>query len=90
LQNSSIVQIAFVDSALPKGDAMTFIDLVLVVCAISDPSACRVEHLYRESRGSIFQCMMRAPTEIAKWSTEHPAVRVTRWQCVYPDGSRHI
>lgn len=69
---------------------MNMVDLVLFVCSLSDPSACREQHLYREMRGDLAQCMMRAPSEIAKWSHEHPAVRVMRWKCIYPDGSRHI
>jgi hypothetical protein len=69
---------------------MTMIDLVLLVCSINDPSACREHHLYREARGDLMQCMMRAPTEIAKWSDEHPTVQVKRWKCIFPDGSRHI
>lgn len=69
---------------------MTMVDLVMLVCSLSDPETCREQHLYRESRGNLTQCMMRAPIEIAKWSAEHPAVRIARWKCVYPDGSRHI
>ncbi|TIP68929.1 MAG: hypothetical protein E5X63_46080, partial [Mesorhizobium sp.] len=51
---------------------------------------CREEHLYFESRGSLFQCMMLAPTEIAKWSQEHPKLRVKRWRCAFPNKDRTI
>jgi hypothetical protein len=69
---------------------MDLVDLVLTVCVLANPTNCREEHLYFESRGSLFQCMMLAPTQIAKWSETHPAVKVTRWQCVFSDGSRKI
>lgn len=69
---------------------MELIDLILTVCLMADPRDCRTEHLYFESRGSLFQCMLLAPPEIAKWSAEHPAHRVVRWRCAYPDGRREI
>ncbi|TIP68838.1 MAG: hypothetical protein E5X58_48475, partial [Mesorhizobium sp.] len=50
---------------------MDMVDLILTVCLIADPSNCRDEHLYFESRGSLVQCMVLAPSEIAKWSQEH-------------------
>ncbi len=69
---------------------MNMIDLVLTVCLVSNPDACRKEHLYFESRGSLFQCMILAPSEIAKWSAEHPALKVVRWTCAFPDKSRRV
>jgi hypothetical protein len=63
---------------------MELIDLVLTVCLTADPGKCRIEHLYFESRGSLFQCMLLAPPEIAKWSEEHPALKVVRWKCEFP------
>lgn len=69
---------------------MVLVEIVMLVCSLSDPSSCREEHLFRETRGSLNSCMSWAPTEIAKWAQEHPAVQVKRWKCVYPDSSRHI
>lgn len=66
------------------------VDLVLTVCALGDPTDCRTEHLYFESRGSLVQCMVLAPAEIAKWSEEHPELKVTRWTCTFPDEGREI
>ena len=57
---------------------MNMVDLILTVCLSANPGDCRDEHLYFESRGSLFQCMMLAPSEIAKWSQEHPALKVRR------------
>jgi hypothetical protein len=69
---------------------MGFIDLILTVCLLADPQKCRTEHLYFESRGSLTQCMFLAPPEIAKWTAEHPAHKVVRWRCAYPDKERDI
>ncbi|RWK41289.1 hypothetical protein [Mesorhizobium sp.] len=69
---------------------MDMVDLILTVCLIANPDNCREEHLYFESRGSLFQCMMLAPTEIAKWSQEHPKLRVKRWRCAFPNKDRTI
>ncbi|RUY56850.1 hypothetical protein EN965_33920, partial [Mesorhizobium sp. M7A.F.Ca.CA.001.05.1.1] len=48
------------------------------------------EHLYFESRGTLFQCMFLAPSEIAKWSQEHPTLKVMRWKCAFPSKERAI
>jgi len=69
---------------------MELIDLVLTVCLMADPAKCRTEHLYFENRGSLFQCMLLAPPEIAKWSERHPALRVVRWKCAYPENGREL
>ncbi|HTO32367.1 MAG TPA: hypothetical protein VL202_14510 [Pararhizobium sp.] len=69
---------------------MNLVDLVLTVCELANPASCRSEHLYFESRGTLFQCMMLAPTEIAKWSEGHPGVKIVRWKCIFPDIDREI
>jgi hypothetical protein len=43
-----------------------------------------------ESSGSLFQCMILAPAEIARWSAGHPALKIVRWRCAFPDKSRKI
>jgi hypothetical protein len=72
------------------GAAMNMIDLILTVCLSANPGNCREEHLYFESRGSLLQCMFLAPSEIAKWSLQHPARKVTRWRCAFPSQERSI
>ncbi|NRP69538.1 hypothetical protein ILFOPFJJ_00410 [Ensifer psoraleae] len=67
---------------------MNLVDLVLTVCMLANPTDCRTEHLYFESRGSLVQCMMLAPSEIAKWSESHPRLKIVRWKCVFPDGDQ--
>lgn len=69
---------------------MNLIDLVLTVCLLTDPGACRKEHIYFESEGPLFQCMFLAPARIAKWSGEHPTVKVVRWTCLPPNKGRDI
>lgn len=69
---------------------MDMVDLILTVCLSANPSSCRDEHLYFESHGSLMQCMFLAPSEIAKWSQEHPALKVTRWKCAFPSKERSI
>ncbi|MBB3238449.1 hypothetical protein [Phyllobacterium endophyticum] len=63
---------------------MEVVDLVLTICLLSDPTSCREERLHFESRGGLHNCMFLAPTEIAKWSGDHPKVKVVRWRCDYP------
>jgi hypothetical protein len=76
--------------ALGKGAELNLVDLVLTVCVLANPANCRTEHLYFQSRGSLIQCMTLAPAEIAKWSEGHPALKVVRWTCLFPDKGREI
>lgn len=69
---------------------MNIVDLVLTVCLLANPTSCRTEHLYFESRGSLVQCMLLAPAEIAKWTESHPGRKVVRWKCMFPDQGRDI
>lgn len=69
---------------------MNVVDLILTVCLISNPGNCRDEHLYFESRGSLVQCMVLAPAEIAKWSQEHATFKVRRWKCAFPTKGQAI
>lgn len=69
---------------------MDTVDLILTVCLSANPGNCRDEHLYFESRGSLFQCMILAPSEIAKWSQEHPGLKIVRWKCAFPSKERAI
>ncbi|PBC00754.1 hypothetical protein [Mesorhizobium sp. WSM3860] len=69
---------------------MSVVDLVLTVCLSASPGYCHDEHLNFESRGSLFQCMMLASSEIAKWSQEHPTFKVRRWKCAFPKKDREI
>lgn len=52
------------------------LSLVLTVCLMSDPQACREERAPTEA-GLPMECM-QAMTE---WANKHPWLRVTRWAC---------
>jgi hypothetical protein len=69
---------------------MNFVDLILTVCLVANPGECRDEHLQFENRGSLVQCIVLAPSEIARWSEDHPKLRVVRWKCAYPDKERAL
>ncbi|ASY58775.1 hypothetical protein [Sinorhizobium sp. CCBAU 05631] len=69
---------------------MNLVDLVLTVCMLADHTRCRTEHLYFQSHGSLVQCMMLAPAEIAKWSVSHPTLKIVRWKCVFPPEEQEI
>jgi hypothetical protein len=69
---------------------MNLVDLVLTACLASTGADCRQEHLYFENSGTLMQCMFMAQPEIAKWSMQHPHLKVTRWQCKYPDKAQSI
>lgn len=64
---------------------MNMVDLILTVCLTANPTNCRDEHLYFESHGSLWECIYTSPAEIAKWTEEHPALRVVRWKCAFPN-----
>ncbi|PST24142.1 hypothetical protein C7U60_09480 [Mesorhizobium plurifarium] len=69
---------------------MTLITLVMTVCLISSPEACREESLQLQESGSLTQCLFRSMTYIAQWSAEHPALRVKRWRCQPAEVGRMI
>lgn len=70
---------------------MSFIQLVLTVCALAQPGACEERRLtFSTENVSIIGCMLQAQPFIAQWTGEHPTLRVTRWRCVTPgaDGDK--
>jgi hypothetical protein len=38
-----------------------------------------------QTSGSLQSCMMQAQPYLAQWVGEHPAYRVMRWRCAWPD-----
>ncbi|SFK38685.1 hypothetical protein [Methylocapsa palsarum] len=63
---------------------MGFVELILTVCAIAQPTSCEEQALSFVDQGSLMQCMLQAPPTIAQWSDEHPARHVVKWRCAYP------
>jgi hypothetical protein len=64
---------------------MPIVDLIIAVCLSANPSACRDEHLYFESHGSLRQCMAEAMPTMAKWAGEHPQWKIVRFHCEWAD-----
>jgi hypothetical protein len=64
---------------------MSFVELVLTVCTLTQPVICDEKKLVLGSdTGSLHGCMLQAQPVIAQWSGEHPLLRVSRWRCVAP------
>jgi hypothetical protein len=64
---------------------MELIEIVLTVCAISQPGPCEDRHLQFAGSGSLTQCVMSAQPYIAQWISQHPEWSAVRWHCEYPD-----
>ncbi len=64
---------------------MNFIDLIVVVCSVTNPNICREEHLMFQTLGSLNACAMQAQPYLAQWIGEHPSLHVVRWRCEWPD-----
>jgi hypothetical protein len=60
------------------------IELVMTVCIVAQPAACRDQHMLLDNDGTPMQCMLKAPPVIAQWGAEHPQWYVQRWKCQYP------
>jgi hypothetical protein len=80
---------------------MNLVDLILLACMLANPGAnpgadlgassganpgsCREYHVLFQTSGSLQSCMMQAEPYLAQWSGEHPAFRIMRWRCAWPD-----
>ncbi len=60
------------------------IELVLTVCAVTQPATCRDQKFLLNADVTPMQCSMTAPPYIAQWGVEHPQWLVRRWKCQYP------
>jgi hypothetical protein len=61
-----------------------FIEIVVTVCAIAQPSLCDDKHLQFAWEGSLKQCVMAAQPYIARWIGDHPQWVVKSYHCDYP------
>jgi hypothetical protein len=61
-----------------------FIEIVVTVCAIAQPSLCDDKHLQFVWEGSLKQCVMAAQPYIARWIGDHPQWVVKSYHCDYP------
>src|SRR5262249_36337388 len=62
---------------------MGLIELVVTVCALSQPGQCEDQHLSFSADMSLNQCVMSAQPYIAQWINEHPKWVAVRWRCDY-------
>ena len=71
---------------------MNLVDLIVFVCALANPAACKEQHLVFDLQGSLNACMMQAQPYLAQWADDHPDVRIMRWRCAWPDrgGQEHL
>ncbi|HLN08210.1 MAG TPA: hypothetical protein VK281_04515 [Xanthobacteraceae bacterium] len=62
---------------------MGLIEVILTVCAVSQPTQCEEQHLLFGGTGSLDQCAMNAQPYIAQWIGDHPKWMAVRWRCSY-------
>jgi len=61
-----------------------FIEIVMLVCAITQPDRCEDKHLQFAWQGSLRQCVMAAQPYMAQWIAEHPQWTIKEYHCDYP------
>jgi hypothetical protein len=64
---------------------MNLVDLILLACLLANPSECREFHVLFQASGSLQGCAIRAQPYLAQWAGAHPAYRIARWHCAWPD-----
>lgn len=64
---------------------MRLIDLILLACNLSNPTACHEYHILMQSSQSLQACTMGAQPFLAQWSDDHPNLRIARWRCASPE-----
>src|SRR5438105_2598498 len=64
------------------------IEIILTVCAISNPANCEEKYLQFDWDGSPRQCMMAAQPYIAEWIGKHPEWVARKWSCDYPGNEK--
>jgi hypothetical protein len=68
----------------PGGPRMNFVQLILTVCTLAEPSICDERKMLFESSGPLRACFIQAQPFIAQWVGEHPTLRVAAWRCTPP------
>jgi hypothetical protein len=61
-----------------------FIEIVMLVCAVTDPNQCEDKHLQFAWQGSLKQCVMAAQPYMAQWIGEHPQWVIKNYHCEFP------
>lgn len=76
-----------------EGTKAMMIELVISACLIAGSECRDFGQLYDPRDVSLLTCMIAGAPEVARWQGQHPAWRVTRWNCDLRDtriGSREI
>jgi hypothetical protein len=60
------------------------IEIVVTVCAVTQPNMCEDKHLQFAAEVSLNQCVMGAQPYVAKWISEHPSWTLKKYRCEYP------
>lgn len=63
---------------------MTFVEVVLTICLVSDPSVCETHKFRKVGNLTPFQCMHYGQQEIVKYLRNKPGFRVKKWTCGRP------
>jgi hypothetical protein len=63
---------------------MGLTQIIMTICALSNPLYCEDRHLQLAWNGSPQQCGM-AQMAIAAWIGDHPDWTVKKWTCDFPD-----
>ncbi|MDB5404237.1 MAG: hypothetical protein JWQ55_6255 [Rhodopila sp.] len=64
---------------------MNVVELIVMVCSLSNPNACSEKHFLFEANGSLNGCIMQAQPYLAQWAGEHPNDRVASFRCAWPE-----
>lgn len=64
---------------------MNLVDLILLACTLANPDVCKEYHMLFQTSGSLQSCVAQAQPYLAQWAGEHPAYRIKRWRCAWPD-----
>jgi hypothetical protein len=65
-------------------------EIVLYVCLLADPTACKEEHLPNlVQTNQPSKCATVSMLYMAQWMGEHPAWKLVRWSCTRP-GERSL
>ena len=62
------------------------IELLFTACLVAAPDACEERSLTFLAQPSPVACLVQAPPELAAWTNDHPAYRITAWRCEDPAG----
>jgi hypothetical protein len=60
------------------------IQIVMMVCRLTQPNMCEEQHIQFAWQGSLRRCAMEAQAYIAQWAGEHPQWEIKNFHCENP------